>query len=178
MTAAQLRDEALMMLERKGAILDVARKVSRILGKRGSVIGGVAVVLHGHVRTTKDVDVYVPGSLQDVSDQLTASDINYSRDRKEFDCDGVPVHLITSEQATIAPHEFVELEGVRTVSLPDLINLKLHSGTRNITRAQDLADVIGLIRVHKLDSGFAPQLHKSVRSDFKKLAKAVQKESA
>ena len=57
-----VRHEALLMLDKRGAILDTAREVSRILKQkkvRGAVIGGVAVVLHGHIRTTKDVDVYV-----------------------------------------------------------------------------------------------------------------------
>src|SRR6184192_3328155 len=57
-----VRHEALLMLDKRGAILDTAREVSRVLKQhkvRGAIIGGVAVVLHGHIRTTKDVDVYV-----------------------------------------------------------------------------------------------------------------------
>jgi hypothetical protein len=177
MTATELRDEALLMLHGKGAILEVARKVSRILEERGAVIGGVAVVLHGHVRTTSDVDVYIAGSLSDAGKELETAGATFTPERKEFSCDGVPIHFVTLEQAAIEPQNFVELEGVRTVSLADLINLKLHSGTRNVTRAQDLADVIGLIRVHQLGGDFAPLLHKSVRSDFKKLAKAVQNDT-
>ena len=48
------------MLEKRGAVMETARHVSRILDKagiEGAVIGGI--VLHGHVRTTKDVDVFV-----------------------------------------------------------------------------------------------------------------------
>jgi hypothetical protein len=174
MTATELRDEALLMLQGKGAILDVARKVSRILKERGAVIGGIAVVLHGHVRTTNDVDVYVTGSLPDAAKQIESAGATFSSERKEFSYEGVPIHFVTAEQAAIEPRDFVELDGVRTVSLSDLINLKLHSGMRNLTRAQDLADVIGLIRVHQLGTDFAARLHKSVRSEFKKLAKAVQ----
>jgi predicted nucleotidyltransferase len=62
-TSEQLPDEALLMLEGRGAVLETARHVSRILLAQhvpGAVIGGVSVTLHGHVRATSDVDVYVP----------------------------------------------------------------------------------------------------------------------
>ena len=58
---ADIREEALLTLQGRGAILDVARQVSDVLRAEeleGAVIGGVAVVLHGHVRTTADVDVF------------------------------------------------------------------------------------------------------------------------
>jgi hypothetical protein len=71
----------------------------------------------------------------------------------------------------------MEIEQVLTVSLPDLINLKLRSGLKHVTRAQDLADVIGLIRAHHLRGDFAGKLEKSLRPEFRKLVKAVQKES-
>lgn len=56
------REEALLILEKRGSILDIAREVSRLIrdsGVDGVVIGGVAVVLHGHVRTTKDIDIFL-----------------------------------------------------------------------------------------------------------------------
>lgn len=169
------------MLEGKGAILEVARRVSRVLDEskaRGAVIGGVAVVLHGHVRTTADVDVYIAGSLDDFSAKLRSAGFTFSPERREFLSAGVPVHLVSSKETRIKPGEPVHIDDVRTVSLPDLINLKLTSGLRNLTRAQDIADVIGLIRANRLTSQFAGKLNKALRSEFRKLAKAVQKESA
>ena len=53
--------------------------------------------------------------------------------------------------------------------------MKLHSGLSNMLRAQDMADVIGLIRSHHLGSEFAAKLDKPVRSEFRKLARAVAK---
>ena len=56
----RLHKEALLLLNGGGAVLDAAREVTRVLRDRdldGSVIGGIAVVLHGYVRTTIDVDV-------------------------------------------------------------------------------------------------------------------------
>src|SRR6478672_7466187 len=148
MTAVELRDEALMMLEGKGAILEVAREVTRVMDNakvRGAVIGGVAVVLHGYVRTTADVDVFVPDSLEAFSQTLTDAGFDFEPTRKEFVFAGVPVHLVSAQQTTIEPKNLTRIEDVQTVSLPDLINLKLQSGLKNPTRAIDIADVIGLI---------------------------------
>jgi hypothetical protein len=53
-----LQTEALLMLEHRGAILDTAREVSDLLRQhkiRGAIVGGIAVVLNGHLRTTRDV---------------------------------------------------------------------------------------------------------------------------
>src|SRR5207253_874843 len=64
-----LRHEALLMLDKRGAVLETARTISRIMRQHhvpGAIIGGVAVVLHGHVRTTKDVDVLVQQPLEQV----------------------------------------------------------------------------------------------------------------
>jgi hypothetical protein len=56
-TARALRDEALSLLDRRGLILELARAISRLMrreGIPGAVIGGIAVVLHGHVRATSE----------------------------------------------------------------------------------------------------------------------------
>jgi hypothetical protein len=179
MTAVQLRDEALLMLEGKGAILDVARRVSRVLESAdsgGAVIGGVAVVLHGHVRTTSDVEVFIPEPLESIAEYLRATGFKFDPQQREFSYSGVPVHLVTPEH-TSYPVQIVEIDDVRTVSLADLINMKLLTGTRNVLRAQDLADVIGLIRHHQLDGEFARHIEKPLRNEFRKLARAVKKES-
>ena len=136
----------------------------------------MAVVLHGHVRTTIDVDVFIPGRLQSFAEHLRAAGFTFDPKDREFRQDNVPVHLVTGQQ-TAAPKELIDLDDVRTVSLADLINMKLHAGTRNILRAQDLADVIGLIRRHKLGGEFARFIDKPIRNEFRKLARAVKKDS-
>jgi hypothetical protein len=50
------------------------------------------------------------------------------------------------------------------------------SRMRNMLRAQDLADVIGLIRHNGLTSEYAKNLDKSLRPTFRKLVKAIQQE--
>jgi hypothetical protein len=123
-----LRDEALSLLDRHGSILELAREISRLMRRQGIpgvVVGGIAVVLHGHLRVTKDVDVFLDQPLQPIA---------------------------------------------------DLIAMKLASGMRNMLRAQDLADVIGLIRHNCLTSEYANHLDKSLRPAFRKLVKAIQQE--
>lgn len=172
-----LRDEAMLMLEKRGAVLETARKVSQILRDNtvdGAVIGGVAVVLHGYIRTTKDVDVFVRQPLEELRPLLESNQFTFDANRREFEHDGVPVHLVPADMALPAPRETIEREGVLTVSLIDLINLKLTSGLKSLARAQDIADVVGLIRANNLDTSLTPRLDRSVRSEFKKLVKAVR----
>lgn len=68
-------------------ILEIARDVSDIMRVhkiKGAVIGGVAVVLHGHVRTTLDVDVFVPDPAERLTDALRSEGFVFRRERKEF----------------------------------------------------------------------------------------------
>ena len=176
-----LRDEALLMLDRRGALLDIAREVSHLMrtaGIPGVVIGGVAVVLHGYVRTTKDIDIFLPLPLKPLADLLTANGYTFDPDRKEFVKQGVPVQLVLPEQVGKLSTTAIDIEGVTTVTLTDLINMKLRSGSTNPLRAQDLADVIGLIRQHQLPAGFTRHLDKGLRAAFRKLVRLIQQEGS
>ncbi len=178
---ANLLDEALLILDKRGAILDLAREVSRLMrnaGIPGVVIGGVAVVLHGHLRTTKDVDIFVSPPLKPLADLLTNNGFTFDRAERAFIKHGVPVHLVSPEQVGSAPKECVEIDGVTTVALPDLIAMKLRSGSANLLRAQDLADVIGLMRHHRLTGDFARRLDKNLRTPFRKLVRLIQREKS
>lgn len=173
-----LRNEAMLMLEKRGAVLETARAVSRILRDNkvpGAVIGGVAVVLHGHVRTTRDVDVLIQQPLDSMRPLLEAHSFEFHPANREFTLEGVPVYLVPQSMVTPQPTEFVEIEQITTLRLPDLISIKLHSGSKNIARAQDIADVVGLIRQHNLAAAFASQIDPPMRNEFRKLVKAVRK---
>jgi hypothetical protein len=140
------------------------------------VIGGIAVVLHGHVRSTTNIDVFVDQPFHKAADLLTAGGFEFDAARREFVREEVPIHLVTREHVTQPPKETVEIDGIRTVSLADLIAIKLASGSKNILRAQDLADVIGLIRHNRLDGEFARQLDKWLLPAYRKLVKAIEEE--
>jgi hypothetical protein len=167
----------MLMLDKRGAVLDTARTLSRLFhdhNLRGAVIGGVAVVLHGHVRTTRDVDILAHDSTDQFAEALRNAGATFDRAKKEFTVEGIPVHLVPKEMAKPGTGEPIEIEGITTVDLRDLINLKLTTGMQSVLRAQDIADVIGLIRANNLRATYAGQLHKSVRAEFRKLVKAVR----
>jgi hypothetical protein len=145
-------------------------------GVRGVVVGGVSVVLHGHVRTTKDVDVFLEEPFDPLADLLIANGFVFDAGRKEFVREGVPVHLVTIEQLKQPPRKTIELEGITTVSLEDLIEIKLRSGSTNLLRAQDKADAIGLIRHHRLTGEFARHLDQALRPTFRRLIKELKRE--
>jgi len=176
--STRLRTEALGLLDKRSAILDLARELSLLLrqsGIKGAVIGGIAVLLHGHVRTTKDI-VFVEGSLQSLGELLVASGFTLDIEKKEFMREGIPVHLVTIEQLKRAPRRTVEIEGIMTISLEDLIEIKLRSGCSNVLRAQDLADAIGLIRHHRLTGEYARNLDKTLRPTYRRLIKELKRE--
>src|SRR2546421_11109665 len=125
-----LRHEAMLMLEKRGAVMDTARAISRVLKDhhvRGAVICGVAVVLHGHIRTTKDVDVLIQQPLEPLRAVLESEGFEFDAARAEFTLAGVAVHLVPQEMLAAIPAEFIELEEITTVRLGDLISMKLHS---------------------------------------------------
>jgi hypothetical protein len=172
-----LRDEALSLMEGRRAILDTAREVSAMFREAGvsaAVIDGIAVVLHGHWRSTRDIDVLAGSPLEVIAEVLLAHGFLYDRVRREFVREGIPVHLVAPEQTATSLRETIEIDGVLTVTLADLIEMKLRSGVANFLRAQDLADVIGLIRHHRLTSEFARNLERSLRPSFRKLARAIE----
>jgi len=174
---SNLRDEVLLILDKRGKVLDIAREVCSLMhtaGIPGVVIGGIAVVLHGHVRTTKDVDIFLPPPLEPLANLLTTHGFTFDQRERAFVKHGVPIHPMLLEQAGLSPKKAVTIEGVTTVTLADLIDMKLRSGSTNLLRAQDLADVIGLIRHHCLTSGFARYLDQAPRPAFRLLVRKIQ----
>lgn len=176
-----LRYEALLILDKQGAVLEIAREVSRLMdsaGIPGFVIGGVAVVLHGHLRTTKDVDILATPPLEPLADLLTSNGFTFDRVERAFFKRGVPVRLVRPEEVGTRAPQAIEIEGITTETLADLIEMKLRSGSKDLLRAQDLADVIGLIRHHKLRSDFARFLDTTLRVSFRKLVRLIAREKA
>ena len=143
-------------------------------GIPGVVIGGIAVLLHGYVRTTEDIDVFIDQPLTTLKDLLIAEGFEFDEQRREFVRFGVPVQIVTRDLVTKPPQRTVEIDGIMTVTLPDLIGMKLESGSKNVLRTKDMADVIGLILHHGLGSDFARHLDKSLRPTYRKLIKAMR----
>jgi len=167
---------------------EITRRL-RELGIEYAVAGGMALVAHGYDRTTADVDILVtPQGLEAIHKSLDG--LGYvppfagSKNLRDTDT-GVRIEFIVAGQfpgdGKPKPVAFpepgkvsTEIDGIRYVSLPTLIELKLASGMTNPGRLRDLADVQELIRTLKLSDDFAASLNPYVREKFKELWTAVQ----
>ncbi len=153
------------------------------------VIGAVALNQHGYRRFTEDIDLLLTKEgLEKFREKLVGLGYRpaFSGARKKFRTteENIPVEIITAGEFPgdglpkpvqfPHPNEFsVEIDGIKTVSLEKLIELKLTSGISAADRLKDLADVQELIKIKNLDADFAEKLNDFVREKFLELQKAV-----
>jgi hypothetical protein len=83
----------------------------------------------------------------------------------EYPGDGKEKVIVFPEPRTVSE----EIDGILTVTLEKLVELKLASGMTGLGRRKDLADVQELIRLRELPASFAERLHESVRAMFLEL---------
>ena len=152
-------------------ILAVARKLRNVVD--APVIGGIAVYLHGGGRSTVDLDLYTTDRGV-TAEQLEAAGARWDRSGREHVLDGVRIHTVTPEDAGVKIEKTSIIDGIRVVTLKDLVVIKLLCGLKNPGRSKDIGDVEDLIRTIPLDKRFASKLPKSVRQDFKALVDAVR----
>jgi hypothetical protein len=88
--------------------------------------------------------------------------------------DGVPIHTVTAEEAGHAVERTSIIDGVRVISLKDLIAIKLLCGLNNPGSSKNIGDVEELIRTIPLDKRFAGKLPPHLRSTFQKLVDGVR----
>lgn len=176
----------------KGPIWETLERAATALDRENipyAVIGAVACFLHGYRRNTAYADLLVPADSEDtIRKALEAEGLGFDEQLCEFRLnDATPLHLVMSgtfpgraPSSSITspepddPDAVVRIEGIPTLSLPKLIELKLASAIGNPRRARDGADVMELIAVHELDKRFAGRLHKAVRHEFKRLVEIVR----
>jgi hypothetical protein len=162
---------AIDMLGDNPHILTVARKLATAV--EAPVLGGIAVFLHGYRRTTRDLDLYTHDrKITDV--QLRAAGAVWDIKHREHVLDSVRIHTVTPDDAKHVVQKTSMIDGVKVVSLRDLIAIKLICGTNNPGRAKDIGDVQELIRCVPLDKTFAPKLPKDLRPVFKELVDQVR----
>ena len=154
-----------------------------------AVMGGMALVAHGYLRTTEDVDILVTEdglnviheSLLGLGYRLLFEGSKNLRDTRTgvriefvvaggYPGDGKPKPVAFPNPTEVA----AEIDGIRYVRLATLIELKLASGMTNPGRVRDLGDVQELIRVLKLPDDFVNQMNPYVRDKFLDLASAVR----
>jgi len=155
-----------------------------------AIAGAMAVLLHGHQRTTSDVDVLLtedglkrfkerwlgrgwveryPGSknMRDVRNGVKIDVLLTGA----YPGDGLPkpVRFPDPEDASIA------IGDLQTVDLTHLIELKLASGMTAPDRPRDFDDVIQLVRVNGLAEDFSINLNQWVRPKFSELWQYAQR---
>lgn len=181
-----------MHFDEKSAVHRTLRQITRRLDDLGicyALVGGMALFVHGFRRFTEDVDLLVTResmdrilqSLDGLGYIRPAGTTTKLRDTQTgvrveflisggFPGDGKPKPVAFPDPASA----ITEIEGLKVLGLPTLVELKLASGMSAAHRLKDLADVQELIRVLKMGPDFAHQLNPFVRAKFLELREAVQ----
>ena len=152
------------------------------------IVGAIALNRHGYRRFTEDIDLlltkeglksfrekligrgYCPAFESAQKKYRTSENIPIDIITSgEYPGDGVPKPVVFPDPAECA----VLIEGVKTITLEKLIELKLASGISAPHRLKDLADVQEMIKIKLLNANFAAKLDESVRPKFIELADAV-----
>jgi hypothetical protein len=181
--------EATRFFDGNDRVHESLRAVTSRLNSRNiayAVAGGMALVAHGYRRTTDRVEILVDANALErlhcaCDDEYIVEASKNLRDTST----GVRIEFLVSGQypgdgkpkpvAFPRPDEdSIEIDGIRYLQLPAVINLKLASGMTAAHRLRDLADVQELIRVLKLPADFADKLNPYVREKFLELWRAIE----
>ncbi len=170
----------------------LARLTQRLGAQRidYAVIGGMALVAHGFIRPTEDIDVlltpegldrfrsefagrgYRPafeGAMKSFVDTITGVRIEFIT-QGEYPGDGKPKPVVFPNPADVA----FETDGISVIELRALVELKLASGLSAPHRLQDLADVQQLVAKLDLPRSLGESLDTSVRPEFERLWDTVE----
>jgi len=183
--------EGSQYFEGKGAVQEALHKIARRLHELNipyAVVGGLALFAHGYRRFTEDVDILVtPEGLKSIHRQLEGlgyiPPFKFSKHLRDTEL-GVKIEFLTTggfpgdgKPKPVAfpdPEQVgIEIDGIRYLNLPKLVELKLASGMTSPARLRDLADVLELIRLLDLPADYAAQLDPSVADKFRELWQAV-----
>jgi hypothetical protein len=185
-------EEGLRFFMGQGTLNETLRRLAKDLDERGidySVIGAVALNQHGYRRFTEDIDLLLTKEgLEKFRNELV--DLGYrpafEGATKKFRTtrENVPVEIISAGEfpgdGKPKPVRFpnpaenqIEIDGIKTITLEKLIELKLASGMTAPHRLRDLADVQELIKLKRLSADYAEKLNPFVREKFLELQKAV-----
>ena len=190
---ADLYAEGLRYFMGEGTVNKTLARLSNDLEEHGidyAVIGAVALLAHGYPRFTEDIDlVMTVGGLEKFHQELVG--LGYvpafpgARKRLKSTVDNVTIEVMTTGEypgdgkpKPVSMPEpaaaSTEIDGIKFVTLEKLIELKLASGMSAPDRLKDLADVQELIKIRKLDAGFASKLDPYVREKYRELEAAVR----
>ena len=185
--------EGLRFFMGEGILNETLRRVVRDLENRGieySLIGAVALNNYGYRRFTEDIDLLLTREgLEKFQKELVGLGYRpaFEGATKKFRTteENVPVEIMTAGEfpgdgkpkpvVFPAPDENqTEIDGIKTLTLEKLIELKLASGMTAPHRLKDLADVQEIIKIKNLPADYAEKLNPYVREKFLELQKAVE----
>ena len=180
--------EGLEFFRGKGMLNDALKKLTADLDKNEIdyvVIGAVALNQHGYRRFTEDIDLLLTREgLENFHEKVVGSSFQGKGKKFRTTGENIPVEMITSGEypgdGLPKPVQFpnpndvaVVIDGINTLSLEKLVELKLSSGISAPDRLKDLADVQELIKLKGLDEDFAAKLDEYVRPKYLELGRAV-----
>jgi hypothetical protein len=184
----QTYEEGLRFFQGQGMLNDTLRRLVQDLEAHGidyNVIGAVALNQHGYQRFTHDIDLLMsPEGLEKFRNALVGRgyrpDLNGATRKFRETEHNVPIEIIVSGeypgdgkpkpvQFPDPDEHFILIDGVKTVDLAKLIELKLASGISGLARLKDLADVQELIKVRQLEDRMVESLDPSVRPTYLEL---------
>jgi hypothetical protein len=186
--------EGSMHFEKESAVHKTLARIARRLDELGvpyAVVGAIALFFHGFRRFTEDIDILVTQEgLQEVHRHLEGCGYLFTADKVLRDTDtGVRIDFLVAGDypgdRLPKPVAFpgpvgvsVEIDGIRFLQLPRLLELKLASGMTTSRRLRDLADAEQAIDTLKLPRAFADQLHPFVQEQYLDLWEGVQNSPA
>ncbi len=184
--------EALNLSMGTGILLSAVRQLASDLDREQidyTLIGALALNLHGYSRLTTDIDLVMSEQgLERFRERLVGRGyrLNFEGARRSFrtSAENIAVEVLTAGEypgdglpkpvSFPDPRsDYVIVNGVRTLSLEKLVELKLASGMTAADRLKDLADVQELIKARSLPADFAERLDPSVREKYLELHQAV-----
>jgi hypothetical protein len=193
----QAYEEGLAFFRGTGMINETLKRLAEELDALGidyNVIGAVALNQYGYRRFTEDIALLLSiEGLERFHRELVGKGYRpaFNGATKKFRATerNVPIEIITTGEypgdgkpKPVRFHDpaehFVVVDGVKTVTLEKLIELKLASGMTALDRLKDLADVQEMVRLLELKSDFAERLDPSVRDKFLELQQAVEQAQA
>jgi hypothetical protein len=185
-------DEGLRFFAGKGMLNNALTRIVRRLGELGidyAVIGAVALNQYGYRRFTEDIDLLLTKEgLERFHGELVGLGYRpaFEGSRKQFrsTAENIRVEIVTAgeypgdgQPKSVSfpnPNEAVtEIDGIKTINLEKLVELKLASGMTAPHRLKDLADVQELIKARGLTADLANKLDPSVRGKYLELHQAV-----
>ena len=186
-------DEGLRFFMGEGTLNETLRRVAKDLDTHQidyNVIGAVALNQHGYRRFTEDIVLLLTREgLEKFRNELVGKGFRpaFEGATRKFRTtrENVTIEIITTGEfpgdgkpkpvAFPNPNESrTEIDGIKTVSLEKLIELKLASGMTAPARLKDLADVQEIIKIKNLSAEFAEKLDSFVREKFIELQRSVE----